>query len=164
MHLVVFDIDGTLTDTCEVDSGCYWVAIQQVFRIAADQPDWSTFRHVTDSGIACESCERYLGRPANESEIDAIRQRLVTLLESALVVKNRSIIKFPAHSRCCLSSVNLQVLSPRLRPEFPSVGRTEAPQGWFARPISTICQLRRCFVTRADHAHSRRPSRQKVHG
>jgi phosphoglycolate phosphatase-like HAD superfamily hydrolase len=88
MHLVVFDIDGTLTDTCEVDHGCYWGAIHDVFRIAADQPDWSTFRHVTDSGIACESCERYLGRPANEREIDAVRQRLVMLLESALVVKN----------------------------------------------------------------------------
>ena len=88
MHLVVFDIDGTLTDTCEVDKGCYWGAIHDAFRIAADQPDWSTFRHVTDCGIACESCERYLGRPANKSEIDAVRQRLVTLLESALVVKN----------------------------------------------------------------------------
>ncbi len=88
MHLVVFDIDGTLTDTCQVDHGCYWCAIRDVFRIAADQPDWSTFRNVTDFGIACESCERYLGRPAKPSEVDAVRQRLTMLLEAALVVKN----------------------------------------------------------------------------
>ncbi len=86
MHLVVFDVDGTLTDTCQVDQWCYWRALCDVLGIVADQPDWSTFRHVTDSGIARESCQRYLGRVARRREIDAVRQRLTALLESALLL------------------------------------------------------------------------------
>ena len=88
MHLVVFDIDGTLTNTSQVDHACYWRALCEVFGIVAHQPDWSGFCHVTDLGIACEACERYLGRVANRQELDAVRQRLVALLEVALIVKD----------------------------------------------------------------------------
>jgi hypothetical protein len=58
MHLVVFDIDGTLTDTCQADESCYWRAFYDVFGICENQPDWSTFCHVTDSGIAAQARER----------------------------------------------------------------------------------------------------------
>jgi phosphoglycolate phosphatase-like HAD superfamily hydrolase len=88
MHLVVFDVDGTLTDTCRVDELCYARALRDVFGIDAGQPDWSTFRYVTDWGIALEACERYMGRAACQHEIDAVRQRLTALLESALPVAN----------------------------------------------------------------------------
>jgi len=54
MHLVVFDIDGTLTDTNKVDGVCYWQAVREVLGLAQEQPDWSGFRHVTDVGIAAE--------------------------------------------------------------------------------------------------------------
>jgi beta-phosphoglucomutase-like phosphatase (HAD superfamily) len=88
MHLVVFDVDGTLTDTCRVDELCYAHALRDVFGIDASLTDWSTFRYVTDWGIALEACERYLGRTARQYEIDAVRQRLSALLESALPVAN----------------------------------------------------------------------------
>jgi phosphoglycolate phosphatase-like HAD superfamily hydrolase len=84
MHLVVFDIDGTLTDTNQVDGDCYWRAVCEVFGLAAVQPDWSDFRHVTDVGIARELCERHLGRVAGSSDIDALRRRFVAILELAL--------------------------------------------------------------------------------
>jgi phosphoglycolate phosphatase-like HAD superfamily hydrolase len=83
MHLVVFDIDGTLTDTNLVDGQCYWRAVSEVLGLARKQPDWSEFRHVTDVGIAAELCLRHLRRPLRRAEIDSISCRLTTLLESA---------------------------------------------------------------------------------
>lgn len=85
MQLVVFDIDGTLTDTTVVDGECYWRAVGELLGIAGQEPDWSDFRHVTDAGIAAELCLRHLGREMRSGEIEAIGSRLVALLEVALV-------------------------------------------------------------------------------
>ena len=88
MHLVVFDIDGTLTDTNLVDGECYWRAVCEVLGISGEQPDWSTFRDVTDAGIAAELCLDHLCRELRGEEIEAIAARLATLLELALVCKD----------------------------------------------------------------------------
>jgi phosphoglycolate phosphatase-like HAD superfamily hydrolase len=81
MHLVVFDIDGTLTDINRVDGECYWRTVCEVLGLSGERPDWSSFRHVTDTGIAAELCSRYLGRELRSEEIDAIGRRLTDLLE-----------------------------------------------------------------------------------
>jgi phosphoglycolate phosphatase-like HAD superfamily hydrolase len=88
IHLVVFDIDGTLTDTNVVDGECYWKAVCEVFVLVGPQPDWSGFHHVTDLGIAAEICACRLGREPSSEEIQAIERRLVAHLEIALVGKD----------------------------------------------------------------------------
>lgn len=94
MHLVVFDIDGTLTDTNVVDGECYWHAVCDVLAIFGERPDWSRFPHVTDAGIAAELCLRQLGREMRSGEIEAIGSRLVALLQVALV-KNPVALQIP---------------------------------------------------------------------
>ena len=84
MQLVVFDIDGTLTDTNVVDGQCYWRAVCEVLGIFGEQPDWTEFRNVTDAGIATELCIRHLGRELSAEEMDAIGSRLAAFLELAL--------------------------------------------------------------------------------
>jgi len=98
MHLVVFDIDGTLTDTNQVDSVCYWRAVCEVLGLAGDRPDWSGFRYVTDVGIAAEICERRLGRQPSRAEIEAIEERLVALLEAALEHEDPAAYQIPGSS------------------------------------------------------------------
>jgi hydroxymethylpyrimidine pyrophosphatase-like HAD family hydrolase len=39
MHLVVFDIDGTLTNTNQEDGVCYWRAICALLGFSSEQPD-----------------------------------------------------------------------------------------------------------------------------
>jgi phosphoglycolate phosphatase-like HAD superfamily hydrolase len=85
MQLVVFDIDGTLTDTNVVDGECYWQAVCEVFGMIGHEPEWSNFPNVTDAGIAAELCLRHLGRELRSDEIEAICTRLVALLDVALV-------------------------------------------------------------------------------
>ncbi len=57
MHLVVFDIDGTLTNTYGVDTDCFVSAVTEVFEIPNVDDEWSNYRHVTDSGILSEILE-----------------------------------------------------------------------------------------------------------
>jgi phosphoglycolate phosphatase-like HAD superfamily hydrolase len=79
-HLVLFDIDGTLTLTNDVDSQCYVHAMSEYLSTTIDD-DWSSYRHVTDSGIAAELFQRH-DRPL--SDISFVRQRFISLLTDAL--------------------------------------------------------------------------------
>ena len=53
MHLVLFDIDGTLVDSDEFDSELYVAAVRKVLGIEIGD-DWSAYRNVTDGGILDE--------------------------------------------------------------------------------------------------------------
>jgi hypothetical protein len=95
MHLVVFDIDGTLTNTNLEDGECYWRALCELLGFSSEQPQWSEFRHVTDVGIASELCERHLHRQLTSVDVEALSFRLATLLEVALVDKNPRAYQIP---------------------------------------------------------------------
>jgi phosphoglycolate phosphatase-like HAD superfamily hydrolase len=51
MKLIIFDIDGTLTDTKKVDDICFIDAFDKTFGIDISSMDWSEFTTVTDWGI-----------------------------------------------------------------------------------------------------------------
>lgn len=50
MHLITFDIDGTLVDSQDFDSHLYAESIHKVLSINIDS-DWRKYKQVTDSGI-----------------------------------------------------------------------------------------------------------------
>lgn len=52
----MFDIDGTLVRSYDLDSICYIDAVREVTGICVD-PDWSKYHHVTDAGILEEIVE-----------------------------------------------------------------------------------------------------------
>ncbi len=53
MHLVVFDVDGTLVDSSEINGRLFKEVVETDLGIEVDD-DWSRYRHVTDSGILNE--------------------------------------------------------------------------------------------------------------
>lgn len=53
MHLIMFDIDGTLVESNNFDSECYVNAIEKVLKIKIDS-NWSKYKHTTDAGILDE--------------------------------------------------------------------------------------------------------------
>lgn len=74
MHLVMFDIDGTLVDTAGFEDHCYGSAVKTV--VNGDIPtDWSGYAHATDSGILDEILETRGLAPERE----AIHHRVRTL-------------------------------------------------------------------------------------
>ena len=57
VHLVMFDIDGTLVDSDEFDGALYAQAVQSVLGADVDTT-WSSYENVTDSGILEEILAR----------------------------------------------------------------------------------------------------------
>lgn len=66
MHLIMFDIDGTLVNSYDFDGECYQGAIFDVLGLKIDS-DWGSYQNVTDSGIFSELAES-LGLNNDERE------------------------------------------------------------------------------------------------
>jgi phosphoglycolate phosphatase-like HAD superfamily hydrolase len=84
MHLILFDIDGTLTRTEEVDNRCYVGALSEVLGSTDVDTDWTKYRDVTDSGIASALWEACHGAPPSRQQLDDVCERFVALLEEEL--------------------------------------------------------------------------------
>ncbi|MEM1248471.1 MAG: HAD hydrolase-like protein [Acidobacteriota bacterium] len=51
--MLIFDIDGTLTDTVDVDGECFQESVRQILGLDLTD-EWSSFEQVTDQGITDE--------------------------------------------------------------------------------------------------------------
>jgi len=80
-NLVLFDIDGTLANSNEVDAICYVRSVQEEFELEKIDDRWETYKHATDSGIFEEIFERAFSRKPSEAEIGRVIARLANLLE-----------------------------------------------------------------------------------
>src|SRR2546430_13255420 len=83
MHLVMFDIDGTLTETMKVDEECFVRSFKEVFGFADIDTDWSHYPHTTDSGIFHDVFTSRIGRPPAAQEVSRFRHHFIQLLAAA---------------------------------------------------------------------------------
>ena len=81
MNLVMFDIDGTLTATTDIDERCFVRAVEDTLGIVDIDTNLANYTHVTDEGIAAEIIGRHTGRGATDSEVAGIRGHFVGLIE-----------------------------------------------------------------------------------
>jgi phosphoglycolate phosphatase-like HAD superfamily hydrolase len=81
MKLVIFDIDGTLTQTCRVDEICFTRAFADTHGLEVLADHWTDCPHVSDSGLMRHLFQHYFGRDPHDHESGVIKQRLVDLLE-----------------------------------------------------------------------------------
>ncbi|UCD56478.1 MAG: HAD family hydrolase [Candidatus Hydrogenedentota bacterium] len=80
-NLVIFDIDGTLVNSVEIDTICFVRSIKEEFGIHHIDERWETYRNVTDSGVLEEILEKTFARKPSESEIRRHVRRFLNLLE-----------------------------------------------------------------------------------
>ena len=93
MHLVVFDVDGTLIDRTrsEVGDNCFWAALRETLCLPFDDTCWvDGLRHVTARCIALQLCEQRYSRTMTETEIGKLIARYDELLAQALATEERS--------------------------------------------------------------------------
>jgi phosphoglycolate phosphatase-like HAD superfamily hydrolase len=83
MHLVLFDIDGTLTDSESIEAEIYLRSLSDVFGFVDVESDWSSYHNATDSGVLHEIFENRLGRAPVASEMSAFRAHFVDAITSA---------------------------------------------------------------------------------
>lgn len=80
MQLVMFDIDGTLTESNALDDESYLQALSEVFGFSEVSSDWTSYSHVTDACILREVCQHKLGRIPSLAEVEAFQKRFLELL------------------------------------------------------------------------------------
>jgi len=80
MYLVMFDIDGTLTETTKIDEECFVRSLAEVCGFADVETDWSGYKHTTDSGIFHEIYLARVGRSPSVAEILHFRRHFIGLL------------------------------------------------------------------------------------
>jgi len=99
MHLVIFDIDGTLTQTTQVDDQCFIQSFVDELGIEGINTDWSRYPTVCDSGITQHIFREYLQRGPTLDEVPRLQRRFVALLEDAYCQEPRHFVEIPGARR-----------------------------------------------------------------
>jgi len=81
-RLAILDIDGTLTDTIEVDDECFRRAMALALGVPASVIDWADAPHITDTGICYWLFERHREQQPSSLEVAAAKAEFLRLLES----------------------------------------------------------------------------------
>jgi beta-phosphoglucomutase-like phosphatase (HAD superfamily) len=84
MTAIIFDIDGTLTNTTKVDDKCFIKAFKAVFGIDISNQNWSVLANVTDWGITEEIIIKNRNRIPTEIEYEKMISEFVAQLQSEL--------------------------------------------------------------------------------
>lgn len=82
-NLIVFDIDGTLTNTNCVDSQLFEKAILKHLNINAIDTQWHNYKYSTDTGILIEIFQSVLNREIEAKDIELIQNIFVNYLSDA---------------------------------------------------------------------------------
>jgi phosphoglycolate phosphatase-like HAD superfamily hydrolase len=80
VYLALFDIDGTLVRSKQVDQDCFVRAFEEVTGARGVEGATDHYRYSTDSGICQEAFREYLGREPGEGEAERVEARFVELL------------------------------------------------------------------------------------
>ena len=95
MHLIMFDLDGTLLKSNTLDIQCFSGALISVMGIENIECDWTDYKYVTDEGIVSEIVERRLNRPATQNELINIRTKILELLQSQAQTNHENFAPIP---------------------------------------------------------------------
>ncbi len=81
MHLVMFDVDGTLADSNGFDGELFAQAVREIIGVELDQT-WQSYRHITDTGVLTEILAR--NEMSDERLIGTVKERFVSLVREYL--------------------------------------------------------------------------------
>lgn len=94
-NLIIFDIDGTLTQTVNVDSEIFARAFLKHLSDIPINPDWDDYRYSTDSELALEIFERHIGREPTNQEISTIKNTFHAALENLFHQNAKACLPMP---------------------------------------------------------------------
>jgi phosphoglycolate phosphatase-like HAD superfamily hydrolase len=75
--LIIFDIDGTLTNTNKVDHQAFIKSYADLYDINVDENMWEQCENYTDTGIAQHVFDTRIGRPVGPVDIRKIKKTMV---------------------------------------------------------------------------------------
>lgn len=110
----MFDIDGTLSSTHQVDADCYLQALSVVFGFQNIDPDWSVYRYVSDSGILDEIFWNKVDHPPEEREIAHFKIEFLHRLQEAAENNPSDFSPLPGASEMWKQILNLNDIAVAL--------------------------------------------------
>lgn len=90
MQLVMFDMDGTLTDSFSLDENCYVLAIEQALGLPNVVTAWDTYTHTSSSYCLQEIVRAARGTPPTAAESRAVQTRMVEIMSEIQRAHGRS--------------------------------------------------------------------------
>lgn len=84
MKLIMFDVDGTLTDSTKVDAACFVVALKEALNVDVANIDWSVFKYVSDEGLSTEIFEGTYHRAPAREDLDRIKNSYMNCLKNEI--------------------------------------------------------------------------------
>jgi len=81
--IVVFDLDGTLARTSEVDDACWLEAASDVLGLDSMETDWSRYPHSTDEAIALELIRTRTDLAPTDENVHRVRDAFAARIEAA---------------------------------------------------------------------------------
>ncbi|MCH6586902.1 MAG: HAD family hydrolase [Proteobacteria bacterium] len=81
--LAIFDVDGTLVQSYELDGECFVAAFHEALGIADVDTDWARYDHVTDPGITAQIIHERQGREPSADDLVRLRSAFCTRLAEA---------------------------------------------------------------------------------
>lgn len=99
MNFIIFDIDGTLTNTMPVEDKCFFRAFELTFGLDITDQDWADFQNVTDWGITEEIMENNLNRKPSDLEYNSLKDTFLTLLKAEKSKDNKQFSEVPGASQ-----------------------------------------------------------------
>jgi phosphoglycolate phosphatase-like HAD superfamily hydrolase len=98
MHLVMFDVDGTLVDSTGFDAALYAQSIGDHLGVEVDR-SWGAYRHVTDGGILDELLGSHAA-PERHAELRSrVREAFVARVRRHVQESGRSICEIAGAKR-----------------------------------------------------------------
>ncbi len=93
--LLLFDIDGTLTDSTNVDDDCFCKTFNEIYGIDLSNEDWATFTHVTDTGLSKEIIKKYRNENLSNDDLHVIQKVFFYHLKEALDADSSCVREIP---------------------------------------------------------------------
>jgi phosphoglycolate phosphatase-like HAD superfamily hydrolase len=82
--LAIFDIDGTLCDTGDVDGECFCAVATELLQVPLGPSSWEGAPHITDAGIVDWLWHRHRSRAPTEIELETFVQKFEAALARQL--------------------------------------------------------------------------------
>lgn len=115
---IIFDIDGTLLNSVEIDDAAFIQTYQNLYNIDLGKADWTTFPHVTDWGLTNTIFEQHFHRLPSDEELARIKAHFLHLIREKTMQYPSKMTEIPG----AIAFVN------RLKKEAYSIGI--ATGGW----------------------------------
>jgi len=100
MNLVLFDIDGTLTQSFEYDRQVFSLALTDVIGSANIDTDLGAYIATTSAGVTREAFQRSLGRDPCAEEYEEVKRRVLWHLEKRYQESPAAFVEVAGASRC----------------------------------------------------------------